>query len=139
MNFVLRHKQATAILIALILTALIAIGFSAHSQKVSASAPPGIITTIATTSVAAVTATQILVFATSSCSTRIISTTNIDGIRISFTDGVPGTLQGFQPTATQGFWQGASTTVAYDATQYGCGALRVFSGTPQTITVSESR
>lgn len=127
-----------SLLVASLLTIIIAVLVN-RIPVAYGSTPAGITATVATTSVYAVTNSQQLVFATSSCTARTISTTNTDGIRISFSDGMTGMLQGFQPTGSQGFWQAASTTVTYDATQYGCGALRVFSGTPQTITVSESR
>lgn len=89
--------------------------------------------TVATTSLNAVTSTASVVFATSSCVSRIIST-QASGIMIGFTD-----KQGFVPSGTQGFWQPASTTVSYDASQFGCGAVRIYSGTTQNITVSEAR
>lgn len=104
------------------------------SQKVQASAPSGLPTVMATTSQAAVSSTASLVFATSSCAARIISTTGAGGIMISFTD-----RQGFVPSATLGFWQAASTTVAYDSGQYGCSAVRIYSGASQIITVGEGQ
>lgn len=100
-----------------------------------AGAPSGLPTTIATSSTPTVSGTvTVPVIATSSprCTVRIISTTVADGIRISFTD-----KQGFVPSATQGMWQPASTTVAYDSGLYGCGAVRVYSGVSQVITVAE--
>jgi hypothetical protein len=134
----LTRQHLVAILIALCLT-IVAFFLFNNVKPAFGATPAGIPATIATTSVEAVTTSQLLVFATSTCTARTISTTGADGIRITFTDGALGALQGFQPSGSQGFWQAASTTVTYDATQYGCGALRIFSGTPQTITVSESR
>lgn len=97
-----------------------------------ASAPSGLPATVATTSRATVTATAALVFATSTCSARVISTSS-SSIMIGFSDN-----QGFVPTANQGIYQAASTTVAYDSGQYGCQAVRVFSFSTQTIGAMES-
>ena len=47
--------------------------------------------------------------------------------------------QGKVPSGVYGHLQAASTTVAYDGGQYGCGAVRIYSFTSQAITVSESR
>lgn len=103
------------------------------SQVTKASAPTGLPATIATTSALTVTTTPILAIATSSCSARIISTT-ASPIMIGFTDA-----QGFVPSGVQGFLQAASTTVAYDSGQYGCGAVRIYSYVSGSITVSDSR
>ena len=88
---------------------------------------------MATTSPAAVTSTASLVFATSTCSSRVITTAASD-INITFTD-----VQGLTPTALLGHVQRASTTVAYDAGLYGCGAVKIYSYASQTLTVSEAR
>ena len=112
--------------------ALLAILFFA-STITHAEAPAGLYATIATTSQMAVTPTQSLVIATSSCQSRIISTT-ASPIMIGFTDA-----KGFVPTALVGFLQPASTTVAYDAGMYGCGAVRIYSFVNSTITVAEGR
>ena len=89
--------------------------------------------TVATTSVIAVSNTQIPVFATSTCASRIIST-QASPIMIGFTDA-----QGFLPSGLQGFLQAASTTVSYPADQYGCKTFRIFGYAATNITVSESR
>lgn len=89
--------------------------------------------TVATTSVNTVNTTASLVFATSTCASRTISTT-ASPIMIGFTDA-----QGFVPSGISGFVQAASTTVTYDASQYGCRALRVYSFTSGPITVQESK
>ncbi len=96
------------------------------------SAPSGLQATVATTSRPTVSATANLIMASSSCSARVISTAT-SSIMIGFSDN-----QGFVPSAMQGFFQAASTTVSYDSGQYGCGALRIFSFQTQAITVLES-
>lgn len=73
------------------------------------------------------------IFATSSCAVRIISTGN-SGIMLTFSD-----ITGESPSASVGHWQGPSTTVAYDGGQYGCGAVKAYSGVSQTLKVSETR
>lgn len=97
------------------------------------SAPSGLQASVATTSVNAVTNTQSLVFATSSCSARII-TTSASNIMVTF-----GDKQGVVPTGSIGHIQAASTTVTYDGGVYGCDALRIFSYATQNITVTETR
>lgn len=89
--------------------------------------------TVATTSNPTVNTTASLVFATSSCVARVISTT-ASPIMMTFTDA-----QGKVPTATFGVLQPASTTVSYDASQYGCGAVRIYSFVSGAITVQEAR
>lgn len=88
---------------------------------------------IATTSQAAVTSTASTIIATSSCSSRIISTV-ASPIMLTFTDN-----QGAIPTGVFGHIQAASTTVVYDAGLYGCGAVKAYSFTAATITVAETR
>lgn len=74
------------------------------------------------------------VFATSSpnCSARIIGTAS-SSIMVTFTD-----KNGDVPNIAKGFWQGASTTVAYDSGLFGCGAVKVFSVSSQQIMVAET-
>lgn len=134
MNLIFKHKNITSAVIALILTAIIAIGFNINSNKASASAPPGLPATIATTSNPTVTNTASLVFATSSCAARTI-TTYASPVMITFGD-VAGNGG---PTGVFGHLQAASTTSTYDSGQFGCGAVRIYSFVSQAITVSESR
>lgn len=105
------------------------------TQTSHASAPSGLGATVATSSNPTVTTTAALVFATTtnSCAARIV-TTYASPVMITFTDA-----QGAVPTGTYGHLQAASTTVAYDSGQYGCGAVKIYSFATQAITVSESR
>ena len=109
----------------------LAIVLSFMASNAKASAPTGLPATIATTSPATVGTTAISVFATSSCSARII-TTYASPVMLTFSD-----YSGQTPTGTFGHLQAASTTVVYDSGQYGCGLVKVYSFTTQTITVSE--
>lgn len=104
-----------------------------QSNYAHASAPSGLPSTIATSSNPTVTTTPSLVFATSSCAARII-TTVASPIMITFSDN-----QGKVPSGIFGHLQPASTTVVYDSGQYGCGAVRIYSFVSSAITVSESR
>lgn len=128
-NTTLKFGVSTAIFVA-----ILAIVFAMSTgQAAKASAPSGLIATMATTSSPIVTSTQSLVIATSTCTARVISTT-ASPIMITFTD-----VQGKVPSATFGFLQPASSTVAYDGGLYGCGAVRVYSFVSGTITVADSR
>jgi hypothetical protein len=89
--------------------------------------------TVATTSVALVGNTPVLLYATSTCASRTISTASTT-IMLGF-----GERTGFVPSAQAGFWQAASTTETYDASQFGCGAVRVYSSIPALITIQEAR
>ena len=110
--------------------------FGAEAARVGASAPSGLPATVATSSIQSVSSTALVVAATTTaCSARIVSTTVAGGVMIGFAE-LP---YGLVPSATQGHWQAASTTVAYDSGLYGCGAMRIYSGSPQAITVTETR
>jgi len=101
--------------------------------KVSASAPSGLPASVATSSQAAVSTTAISLFATSTCSARIV-TTYASPVMLTFSD-----YAGQTPTGTFGHLQAASTTQVYDSGQYGCGLVKGYSFTSQTITVTEAR
>jgi len=106
------------------------------TQKSYGSSPSGLPSTIASsTSSFAVGTSQGLLFATSTCAARIVSTREA-GVMLTFNEPV-----GQVPTAITGHFQAASTTVAYDSGQFGCGAVRAISatGAATTITVSETR
>lgn len=123
------------IALASIVLALFAIALFVFNSPypVSASAPSGLQASIATTSNPTVTSTAVLVFATSSCAARTIST-SASPIMITFSDN-----QGKVPTGSFGTLQAASTTVTYDSGQFGCGAVKIYSFTSQVITVAEAR
>lgn len=128
MNLNSVHKWMAGVIVAILS------GLGLWNAGMVGSAPNGVAAFFATSSVAAVTSTASSVFATSTCSARIITTTNLDGIRITFSD-----YAGQAPTATFGHWQPASTTEVYDSGLYGCGLVKVYSGASQTLTVSETR
>ena len=96
------------------------------------SAPNGVQATIASsTNVSFVAATAKVAIATSSCTARIISTTN-SAIMITFSD-----YNNTAPTGILGVWQAASTTVGYDSGIYGCGLVKIFSYTTAPVTITD--
>lgn len=122
-----------SLLTACILFTALAIYLLQSPSHVFGSAPSGLPATVATTSNPAVSNTGITLFATSSCSARVI-TTYASPVMLTFSD-----YAGQTPTGTFGHLQAASTTVAYDSGQYGCGLVKVFSFAAQSITVTETR
>lgn len=121
-----------------LIVALIVIIFLAGRTPVAfGAAEPGTSATVATSSAqAVVAATAELLFATStanSCLSRVVSTQG-DAIKLTFSD-----YRGDVPSATIGHVQAASTTVAYDASTYGCNAVKVFSYGSQTLQIAEMR
>lgn len=98
-----------------------------------ASAPSGLPATVATTSVSLLTTTVNTLFSTSTCAARII-TTSSQGIMLTFSD-----YSGQSPTALFGHYQAASTTVAYDSGQFGCGLVKAYSFANATATLTETR
>lgn len=107
-----------------------------QTSNVTASAPSGLAATVATTSIAAVTNSSSYLFATTTfgnCATRVI-TTYASPVMLTFSD-----YSGQNPSGTFGHLQAASTTATYDGGQFGCNAVKVFSFTAQTITVTETR
>ena len=97
------------------------------------SASSGLPSSIATSSNPTVGTTAVLLFATSTCASRVI-TTVASPVMLTFSDN-----QGKVPTGVYGHLQGASTTVAYDSGLYGCDAVRAFGFVSSAISVSESR
>ena len=86
--------------------------------------------TVATSSTVLVGTSASLLFSTSTCVARTISTASTS-LMLGW--------KGITPTAQTGFWQATSTTVTYDASQFGCGAVFVYSNIPAVISVQESR
>lgn len=120
--------------VAIAVTAIVALLFLFGSiRDAKASAPPGLRTTVATTSPAAVTTSASVIFATSTCDSRIISTT-ASPIMLTFSEN-----QNVVPSAIFGHLQAASTTVAYDSALYGCGAVQAYSFVNGTVTLTEAR
>lgn len=120
----------------------IVVGISFYSpEKVDAAAPPGIAPQVATTSRMVVGPQQnVFLFGTTTnesryqCASRIITTAG-QPIMLSF-----GTVSSTTLSATYGHLQAASTTIAYDASIYGCGYMTAYGYNASTsITVTETR
>ena len=123
---------ATALIAGALLIGII-IGGMWFGDRSLASAPPGAPATVATSTAQSVTiGVAELLFATSSCSSRIVSTQG-DAIKLTFSD-----FTGLVPSASVGHVQAASTTVAYDSGLYGCNAVKVYSYGTQTVHVTET-
>lgn len=118
----------------IILLTVLSLVKSNHSGPTSyGSAPSGLMSTLATTSVNAVSTTASTLFATSTCSDRVIST-KAQAIMLTFSD-----YAGQTPTAVFGVLQSASTTVVYNGGQYGCGLVKAYAFGADTITLVETR
>lgn len=119
---------------AIILTVLFlvyVIGFSTTGTL--GGAPQGLGATVATSSNPVIGTSGVILFSTSTCAARVI-TTVASPIMLTFSDYSAQT-----PTATFGHLQLASTTVTYDSGQYGCGLFKAFGFVSSAITISESR
>ncbi len=118
---------------ALFITALL-VAFSVGSNKAYGSAPTGLPALVASSTAETAGATATTIAATSTCAARIVTTTT-KPIMLTFSD-----YSGQTPTGTFGHLQLASTTVAYDSGQYGCGRMKAFSfdaDSPITVTVTQ--
>src|SRR3990167_1586223 len=126
----------TKAVLALIITSVLFAGFlfvlSAINQA-GASAPSGLPATIATTSTVEI-GPQLnkVLFATSTCAARIVSTATSTA-SFQFT----GALGTTSLTSSVGHQQAASTTVVYDSGVYGCGVMTGFAYSSSTVTISE--
>lgn len=91
--------------------------------------------TIATSSLIAVGPQEVTtIIATTSCTARII-TTYANPVMLTFSD-----VLGQSPSGTFGHLQPASTTVVYDAGEYGCGKVKAYGYTATTsITFTSAR
>lgn len=124
-----KSLSIAAIIIAAILFIYV-LGVTTPSAHATAGFLPA---AIATTSNPTVTTTAGTLFATSTCVSRIV-TTSASAVMLTFSD-----YAGQTPTGSFGHLQPASTTVVYDSGQFGCGRVQVYSFATQLITVSESR
>lgn len=124
-----------AAVFALIGAAVVSVFLSYHTPQVLASSIPGIEASMATSTAYNLSANTVTsVAATSSCAARIVSS-GASAINLQFGDQSGSTLTGSVFTATQN----ASTTVAYDSGQYGCGLVRAYAYAASKIIISETR
>jgi hypothetical protein len=113
-------------------------GLVSQPQVVFGGAPSGLQATVSTTSPAAVGPQYAAtIIATTTCAARII-TTFAQPITLTFSDR--GTTSTEMPGALYGHLQLGSTTVVYDAEQFGCGLVRAFGfGASTTITITNTK
>lgn len=105
-----------------------------QTRTAQGAAPSGLYSTVATSGPILVSTTASTVIATStSCAARIISTNN-SAVKLTF-----GDADGDVPTGTNGIWQAASTTEAYDGGIFGCGAVKIYSYVAQTVNATETQ
>ena len=104
---------------------------SMSARSVHAVAPSSV--SVATTSNPTVGPLALTLFATTTCSSRVI-TTAASAVMLTFSD-----YAGQTPTGSFGHLQGASTTVSYDSGTYGCGLFKAYAFSSTTITVTETR
>jgi len=126
-------KDTKIILIALVAILIISIVFGSKESKKVGATPNGIMATVATSTNPAVSTTPVVIFASSTCSSRTI-TTQQSAIRLTLSD-----YNGATPSGTFGVLQPASTTKEYDSAQYGCGLVKAYSYASDNLTVLESR
>ena len=120
---------------------LFTIALFLETRPTYASAPSGLNATVATTSPLTIGPTDALnvslfgatTTTNNGCAARIITTTATP-IMLEFTISASTTASG-----TVGHLQGASTTVAYDGGQYGCGLWTAYAFATTTITVTETK
>lgn len=124
------------IVLSIFITAFLFVAYlsSLQTKKVEASTYSGVATP-ASSSAQAIGTTARLLFATSTCASRVVSTRD-QPVMLGFGEPV-----GFVPTAVNGVLQPASTTAVYEAETYGCGAVMIISGTvtASTVHVVETR
>ena len=129
-----------------LLAALVALFVLFDRVPTNAAAPSGLPAAIASSSrsvLVGTTSPTTIFSATTNCASRVISTLS-QPILLTISTSSGGALQNI-PTATNGIFQGASTTVAYDSGLYGCGEVSVYgyqfsvSVPSTTITILETR
>ena len=128
------HKLIKSFQYGFAVLAVLAVAYVFSIQSiVFAGAPSGLQATVATTSANAVGTTATMLFATSTCSARIV-TTAASPVMLTFSDYANQT-----PTGSFGHLQAASTTVSYDGGVYGCGKVKAYAFVASTITLTETR
>jgi len=118
----------------IIVIGLIAFALILLTQKSFGSAPSGLPATVSTSSPYTVSiGTSVTLIATSTCAARIVST-GAGAVNLTFSD-----ISGQTPSGTYGHWQAASTTVAYDSGQFGCGLVKAYGMSTGILTITETR
>ena len=132
-------KQSLPYILAFAVILAAAYFVGVFTSRVDAAAPGGVPATqlVATTTTVG-PQQKITVFSmNNTCAARIVRTQGV-GIFLVFADPTNGDLASTTLNTTAGFFQSASTTVAYDAGLYGCGRMVGYAEASTTITVSET-
>lgn len=134
-------KTLLVSVLAIIVSALsLIIVFSSKEQQLKG-APTGLYSTLAVATTTAVGPQQVKTIFSSNtqCTSRVVGTAG-QAVMLTFGDPVNGDVSSTTLTSMVGHWQGASTTVSYDAEIYGCGRWSAFGvAASTTITTSEMR
>jgi len=117
--------------------------FGMSTSFAHAASQPGVAATqaIATTTTIG-PQNNVQLFSAGNCIARIITvqaTSAISGAMITFADPSNGDIASTTLSGVKGFWQAASTTVAYDASLYGCGRVFGYAGASTTVTLADFR
>lgn len=122
------------ITVSMFILAMFTVWYMSSTKMAIGSAPSGLPSTLATSTLLALASrTATTLIATSSCASRVVSTTN-SSLMLTFSN-----YNGASPSEVFGHMQIASTTVVYDSGQYGCGLVKAFADTATNITVTETR
>jgi hypothetical protein len=122
-------SKISAIFVGALVLAIATLSFL-YATQAQASAPSGLPAGVASTTSETAGTTATTIVSTSTCSARIV-TTYASPVMLTFSDT-------YTPTGTFGHLQPASTTVAYDSGQYGCGKVKVFGFVQTQITVTDN-
>jgi hypothetical protein len=139
-SFSLNQSFVIAVLSAITI-AMMLVSALLSSQRAEASAPSGLVASIASSSVPLAVGPQAvttLFNANGGCASRVISTV-AQPIMLSFSTSTADALRN-KPSGTVGIQQAASTTVVYDSGTYGCPEVTAYGyNASSTITISEFR
>lgn len=134
------HKNTLVGLVAVFMPLFLAFFLLSNTHTASAEAPGGLNAQVSTSSSITVgPQSNVYLFGTTTretsfqCAGRVISTTG-QGIMLSF-----ASMSSTSLTQANGFYQPASTTVAYNGGLYGCGYMTARGiGASSTITIMET-
>lgn len=113
-----------------------------RTNEAQGSAPSGVESSVATSGPISFTAAQgnlgIILFATSTCASRVISTGSTS-IMFTLTDKATSSLGNVGIGGIYGHEQLGSTTIAYDSGLYGCGMWKLKTGNAGSIHITETK
>lgn len=134
MSLKVKLAAIVAALASVVSLLFLSVGSQPPAHMSSGSAVPGN-AALVTTSIASKSVgpdEKIQLFSTSTCASRIVTTSGDSDIRLSLSENGKASL-----SSTVGVAQLASTTVAYDSGLYGCGRVDAYAFASSTVTVVE--